>query len=139
MKQNQPYKKWLKALRKLDKDGKFYHKINDVVHFYAGKCEPEEAYYSIVISELLWDRYMLALELDNKTLEEIQSDLMQIKPMLEYTHDKRMAEDEDWRSGYDTYGYNDLDSIKYQLGYISDRWNAAFRLRWLLDLIDLEV
>ena len=42
----------------------------------------------------------------------------------------------DTRSGYETYGYDDLESIKTDLDYISDRFNATFRLRWILDLLD---
>lgn len=39
----------------------------------------------------------------------------------------------DYRTGAETYGYENVES---QLSYISDRWNCAFRLRWLLDGIN---
>jgi len=40
----------------------------------------------------------------------------------------------DLRSGEETYGYN---NIKDHLNYISDRFDAEFRLRWLLGLKDI--
>jgi len=44
------------------------------------------------------------------------------------------AEDEnDWRSGEDTYGYGDSHSLLSNMIYISDRWRCAFRMRWILD------
>lgn len=42
----------------------------------------------------------------------------------------------DLRSGEETYGYESRESIRDNLFYISDRWIAQFRLRWVLDLID---
>jgi len=46
--------------------------------------------------------------------------------------------EEDYRSGKDTYGYENLESIQGSLFYISDRWKACFRVRWLIDLINPE-
>jgi hypothetical protein len=42
----------------------------------------------------------------------------------------------DYRSGFETYGYSNNESILSNLEYISDRWQAAFRLRWLINLVD---
>jgi hypothetical protein len=42
----------------------------------------------------------------------------------------------DDRSGYETYGYDNKETIRDRLFYISDRFNATFRLRWLRDGID---
>ena len=41
--------------------------------------------------------------------------------------------DDDYREGHETYGYQD---IQHDLRYISDRWNCAFRLKWLIDGIE---
>lgn len=41
----------------------------------------------------------------------------------------------DNRTGYETYGY-DKQTIRGSLFYISDRFNATFRLRWLKDGIE---
>jgi hypothetical protein len=43
-------------------------------------------------------------------------------------------EEGDYRHGYLTYGYENLDSIRSNLMYISDRFGAAFRLAWLLNV-----
>ena len=40
----------------------------------------------------------------------------------------------DYRTGYDTYGYNSIKEIYYNLIYISDRFGAAFRLSWLVNV-----
>ena len=47
-----------------------------------------------------------------------------------------LPREEDYRSGADTYGYENLESIQGSLSYISDRWRACFRVRWLIDLIN---
>lgn len=45
----------------------------------------------------------------------------------------------DTRSGHETYGYKSREEIEGQLEYISDRFNAVFRLRWLLDLLEIDL
>jgi hypothetical protein len=45
----------------------------------------------------------------------------------------RLKDEQDYRSGEDTYGYRD---VKSTMEYISDRWGCAFRLRWLKDGIE---
>ena len=40
----------------------------------------------------------------------------------------------DTRSGAESYGYKSIEHVKSQLDYISDRFNAEFRLTWMLDL-----
>lgn len=39
--------------------------------------------------------------------------------------------DNDYRDGYETYGYG--DNNRNQMEYISDRWKCAFRLKWIID------
>ena len=41
--------------------------------------------------------------------------------------------DDDSRSGQETYGFRHWET---DLEYISDRWNARFRIQWMIDLID---
>lgn len=43
-------------------------------------------------------------------------------------------EEQDYRHGYITYGYESIESIKASLEYISDRFGCAFRLAWLLNV-----
>ena len=52
---------------------------------------------------------------------------------MERVWPKWAIRDGDSRSGEETYGYKDQERIKYDMFYISDRWNCAFRLKWLID------
>ena len=55
-----------------------------------------------------------------------------IKPMERRW--KIWAKDEqDFRSGSETYGYGDSESVENNMRYISDRWRCAFRLKWIID------
>lgn len=55
---------------------------------------------------------------------------------MKRVHTKWAKEDGDYRSGNETYGYSDRESIETNMFYISDRWRCAFRLRWLIDGIE---
>jgi hypothetical protein len=48
------------------------------------------------------------------------------------------ARDNDYRIGEDVYGYDSPESILLNLQYISDRWNVAYRLGWLLGLVNTD-
>jgi hypothetical protein len=56
--------------------------------------------------------------------------------MIRYYEYKILPRERDYRSGFETYDYVSEYSILSNLEYISDRWQAAFRLRWLINLID---
>jgi hypothetical protein len=43
---------------------------------------------------------------------------------------------DDTRSGEETYCYTSDSQIRERLEYISDRWYSAFRVKWLIDLIE---
>lgn len=49
---------------------------------------------------------------------------------------KWAKEEEDYRVGNETYGYNSRISIENNMMYISDRWKCAFRLKWIIDGIE---
>lgn len=58
------------------------------------------------------------------------------KPLLremERVWNKQAKEEDDYRPGAEVYGYETKESIHNNMMYISDRWNCAYRLRWLLD------
>jgi hypothetical protein len=57
-------------------------------------------------------------------------------PELKRIYPKYAKENGDYRTGHQTYGYDDLEKIRWNLFYISDRWNCAFRIRWLIDGIE---
>ena len=63
-----------------------------------------------------------------KDISEVEKDLYDLwkqKSKKEY----------DFRTGEETYGYSDPE---YDLSYINDRWECAFRINWLLGLIERE-
>lgn len=79
------------------------------------------------------------IELASKcnNLEEIRSLLCSYYNDLVHLYENELLEiDYDYREGKDTYGYESLETIQYNLFYISDRWRASFRVRWLIDLIN---
>lgn len=77
--------------------------------------------------------YEMNLAFDN--WHETKSILRFISLMreMERVWKKWSVRDGDSRSGEETYGYKDQERIKYDMFYISDRWNCAFRLKWLID------
>jgi len=72
-----------------------------------------------------------------KTVEEAKEVLHPLLNDFVYLYENHYVESEgDWRSGEEVYGYKDEESILGNLKYISDRWGAACRLRWMIDLLD---
>lgn len=70
------------------------------------------------------------------SIDEIRETLRPYyKDLVQFYEDELLALNEDFRSGSETYGYDDLGSIQRNLLYICDRWMVAFRARWLIDLI----
>ena len=71
------------------------------------------------------------------TIEQIRDTLRPYYNLLVAMYEKELLPtEEDYRSGADTYGYENLESIQGSLWYISDRWKVCFRVRWLIDLIN---
>lgn len=85
---------------------------------------------------VIWGKFVVEKYLKEETIENCIERLIDIQDSIELMHDFLALEDEDKRSGEETYGY-EPDDIKGSLEYISDRWKSRFRLRWLLDLIKL--
>ena len=90
------------------------------------------------ISSILWNEFIEKDGLKKNTMSEIIGRLKTVEPELIRLHDRAQREYPDDRPGEETYGYKDEASIKSNLEYISDRWNCAFRIRWILDLIKKE-
>jgi len=76
--------------------------------------------------EILRPHHWILNEIYKNSLEE------ETKLSKEYGFDSKP----DTRSGEETYGYKSDEDILCNLFYISDRWGCAFRVRWILDLID---
>jgi len=70
-------------------------------------------------------------------INDLLNDLRSIKGSIKrlHNHSKSREGNTDPRSGKESYGYDNDESIRSNLLYISDRWYCQFRLRWLLDLL----
>lgn len=72
----------------------------------------------------------------DENLDFFMEEMKQYLSYLKELRDNKMIEEDDYRSGWDTYGYESRSQIIGQLKYISDRWSCAFRINWLLGLLD---
>ena len=59
-------------------------------------------------------------------------DLTNIRKSLEFCY--KITNENDFRTGLETYGF---ENIYADFCHINDRWNCQFRLRWILDVLDL--
>ncbi len=100
------------------------------------KMRPETAKQKI--NNILWNEFMEKDGLKKNTMREIIDRLKTIEPELVKLYNESCREYPDERPGEETYGYKDEESIRGNLEYISDRWNCAFRIKWILDLIKKE-
>lgn len=66
---------------------------------------------------------------DTDTLDEFKPLLREMKRVWP----KWAKESNDYREGEDTYMYKTFESIHNNFFYVSDRWQCAFRLKWLID------
>ena len=90
------------------------------------------------VSNVLWNRFIIKYKLHRKPMSEIIKELKEIKPELTKLYRIAMKEYPDGRLGEETYGYESDELIIDNLIYLSDRWNSAHRLKWILDLIELK-
>lgn len=67
----------------------------------------------------------------NGNIKRFKKHLKYLKSRYKY-HSSR-PHDQDFRSGYESYGYSTTDKIRCDLEYVSDRWKCSFRLKWLID------
>ena len=58
------------------------------------------------------------------------------KKYLTYLYKLNNISEKDFRTGEESYGYNNQEYIEERMSYICDRWNCGFRIRWILDLLD---
>ena len=72
------------------------------------------------------------------SFDELIDELRENKKYLEYLYNIQQQQEKDSRTGEESYGYSDQEYIEERMSYISDRWNCAFRIRWILDLLDRE-
>lgn len=65
-------------------------------------------------------------------LESLRDNIKYFK----YLYRLNLTSEKDFRTGEESYGYNNQEYIEERMSYICDRWNCAFRIRWILDLLD---
>ena len=68
-------------------------------------------------------------------LEGFIKDITKVEKDLYILWKHKSKIEDDYRVGDETYGYSDPD---YDLSYINDRWDCAFRINWMLGLIERE-
>lgn len=74
---------------------------------------------------------------DERTdFNKIINDLRKNIKHLYVLYKECLLSEKDYRTGKETYGYKDIDDIESTLLYISDRYYCAFRIKWLIDLIE---
>lgn len=81
--------------------------------------------------------YLLNIGVDEKLKFGSSPTLKAILPAMKKEWQKYAKDENDYRDGRDTYGYSDEESIRNNLFYISDRWRCAFRLKWIIDGVEL--
>lgn len=73
------------------------------------------------------------------TLPEAENLIKSIEPdLIDWLEDFRASDDtgEGWIGGNESYGYENDQKILSNLEYISDRWQAAFRVSWMLGIVN---
>ena len=86
---------------------------------------PEKAYYII---KTALENYMTKRHL------MYSRDMLQACIKL---YKKCMKVEHDYRTGEETYGYETRELIEQNIHYISDRFYCQFRLKWLIDGINM--
>ena len=89
------------------------------------------------ISKVLWGD-LIQKQFIKGDLKYIQKRISKVKSDLLIMYRESLKDESDYRVGVETYGYDSLESIKNNLVYISDRWNCSFRIKWLLDLLEIK-
>ena len=86
-------------------------------------------YWNLVFKEVFNNCHMNGRDI-KVTCSKIRKYRKYIQKMKSYYQRSQ----NDYRSGYETYGYDSIKSIDNNLEYISDRFRAGFRLAWLVDV-----
>ena len=87
------------------------------------------------ITQILYD-FSDSNDFSENKLKKLLKDLKTHLPNLKKIRSELMAKENDFRNGFETYKYESIEHICINLDYISDRWMAAFRVNWLIGLLD---
>lgn len=99
-------------------------------HTTLNRLDKKVTIWTILIANNLFTDYAYKGDL-NRTCEKITLYTPIIEKLIEWYNDSPYP---DYRTGYETYGYESIKSIEANLNYISDRFCVAFRLNWLLNV-----
>lgn len=83
---------------------------------------------------LIFEKVFDEAHMNNASLQETCSKIKRYKKYIQRLKSHHQRMENDYRSGYETYGYESLESIENSLIYISDRFHAGFRLAWLVSV-----
>jgi len=81
-------------------------------------------------------RYEMNRAFDVWFSEKSTREFVRLLPYMKRMWKKWSKEEQDFRAGVDTYGYNNTEDIVSNMLYISDRYRCAFRLKWIIDGIE---
>ena len=111
---------------------KYFKETNFSIRYSAKFCN------SKFETHKLFDKHVFKTDLDFN-LNLFMEDLILVKPYLEYLYKHYSKKEKDYRNGTETYGYDSIDKITSDIIYISDRWSCQFRIKWLIDLCDVNL
>ena len=89
--------------------------------------KPEQA--SNIINDIFDEYYNGKVDSVLKLIPKLRKN----KEALIVMRNKFKKEEQDNRSGADTYGFKNIEE---DLMYISDRWQCQFRTQWIIDMLD---
>ena len=88
----------------------------------------------VTIHKIFENHYFIIKQ--ERSFSDLLSALDKNKKYLEYLYKLALANEKDYRSGEESYGYDGQEYIEERMSYVSDRWNCAFRIRWILNLLE---
>jgi len=91
--------------------------------------------YRNIIRNYIFKDFCYTGNLDEtcKSIKKYRGVLLKLIDILRLDN-KRHGWKNDYKTGEETYGYKDIESIENNLMYISDRFLAEFRLQWMIKL-----
>ena len=83
---------------------------------------------------LIFKKVFNKCHMHGEDIEITCSKIRKYRKYLQRMKSHRQQSEQDYRSGYETYGYESIENIETNLLYISDRFHAGFRLAWLVNV-----
>lgn len=95
-------------------------------------CKAEHKFYCFM-DKFYGNSYLYTVD---DVIKELMPCLTWLKRYYENVLTKQDKEYTCYKSGYESYGYLNDESILNNLDYISDRWRVDWRVRWIINLLD---